>query len=140
MTEYLKPIPIPSPDSLPFWEAAREHNLCIQKCRQCHKYWFPPSTLCPQCGNKVYDWVNTSGIGSVHSFVIYHRLYHKGWTDEVPYVVALIELDEGPRLYANLVDIEPDKVRCDQKVEVCFDDVTEKCTIPKFRPLKASPD
>jgi uncharacterized OB-fold protein len=134
MSEYLKPLPIPSPESQPFWDTAREHRLSVQQCRECGESWFPPSTLCLHCGSRDYHWFDASGRGVVHSFVIYHRLYHEGWEGEVPYVVALVELDEGPRLYANLVETEIDEVACDMKVSVVFDDVTETCTIPKFRP------
>ena len=75
-----------------------------------------------------------SGRGRIYSFVTYHRLYHEGWQDELPYVVAVVELEEGPRMISNIVGIEPDKVVCDMTVEVTFDDVTADVTLPKFRP------
>ncbi len=134
MPDYLKPLPIPSPESRPFWDAARDHRLSIQKCSRCGHCWFPPSTLCLHCGSRDHQWVDSSGQGRVHSFVTYHRLYHKGWEGEVPYVVAIVELEEGPRLYANIVGIAPEDVVCDMEVTVVFDDVTEDFTIPKFRP------
>ncbi len=131
---YDKPLPGPSPESLPYWDGAREHRLLVQKCADCGRHWHPPSTLCPGCGSRQNDWVAASGKGRVYSFVTYHRVYNKGWKDELPYVVAVIELEEGARLLSNVIGIEPDDVVCDMAVQVVFDDVTGDVTLPKFRP------
>ena len=69
------------------------------------------------------------------SFVTYHRMYHKGWKDDLPYVVAVIELEEGPRLLSNITNCAPEDVKCDMAVKVVFDDVTEDTTLPKFSPV-----
>ncbi len=132
--EYTKPLPRPAPESEPFWAAARDHKLKIQKCRSCGNHWFPPSEHCPECLSADHDWIEASGRGRVFSFVTYQRLYNKGWEGEVPYVVALIELDEGPRLLSNLTGIAPENVACDMAVKVVFDDVTPEVTLPKFTP------
>ncbi len=134
MAEYLKPLPIPSPESEPFWAAAKEHKLKIQRCRDCAGTWFPPATLCAHCGSRDHDWIVAAGRGKIHSFVAYHRLYHKGWEGELPYVIAIIELTEGARMLGNITGIEVDEVVCDLPVEVVFDDVTADVTIPKFQP------
>lgn len=134
MADYLKPLPVPSPESEPFWAAAREHRLSIQRCNGCGKCWFPPSTVCPHCGARDHGWIDASGRGRVHSFVTYHRLYHPSWEGELPYVVTIVELAEGPRMLANIVGIDPAEVVCDMPVTVMFDDVTDTVTIPKFRP------
>ncbi|MFM1813499.1 MAG: hypothetical protein RLZ98_194 [Pseudomonadota bacterium] len=134
MSDYKKPIPHISPEAEPFWVAAREHKLKIPKCNNCSKSWFPPTTICPHCGSIDFGWTEASGAGKVHTFVTYHRLYHKGWEGELPYVVAVVELAEGPRMMANIVGIEPGKVVCDMPVKVVFDDVTPELTIPKFEP------
>lgn len=135
MSAYTKPLPVPSPESQPFWDGARAHRLTIPNCSACGNCWFPPSTLCPGCGSADHGWIDASGRGRVHSFVTYHRLYHPGWEGEIPYVVAIVELEEGARLYANIVDIPVDDVRCDMAVEAIFDDVTEEVTLVKFRPV-----
>ncbi len=135
MADYLKPLPRPSAESIPFWEGAKAHKLKIQECRSCEKSWFPPSMLCAHCGHTDHRWIDASGNGKIHSFVVFHRLYHKGWEGEVPYVVAIVELEEGPRLYANIVGIEPEHVRCEMEVKVVFDDVTDAVTIAKFTPV-----
>ncbi len=131
---YGKALPLPSPESVPFWDGAKGHRLLVQKCCDCATHWHPPSTLCPSCGGREHDWVEASGSGKVFSFVTYHRIYQKGWEGELPYVVALIELEEGARMLSNLVGIEPANVVCEMAVEVLFDDVTGDVTLPKFRP------
>ncbi len=78
-----------------------------------------------------------SGLGKVFSFVTYHRVYHPAFAQEVPYVVALVELDEGPRLLTNIVGVLPEAVRCDMPVKVTFDDFEEGVSVPKFAPLNA---
>ena len=69
------------------------------------------------------------------SFVVFHRLYHKGWDGEIPYVVGVIELKEGARMLSNVIGVPVENVKCDMPVEVVFDDVTEKLTLPKFKPV-----
>jgi hypothetical protein len=81
-------------------------------------------------------WISTSGKGTIYSFVIYRRAYHPGFEDQLPYVVALVQLEEGPRLISNIVDCDPQAVRCDMPVEVVFDDVTPDVTLFKFRPRR----
>ncbi len=135
MSEYLKPLPRPSAESKPYWDAAREHRLVVQKCNTCGEFWFPPSQRCAHCLSDDHAWTAVKGTGTVFSFVTYQRLYHKGWDGEVPYVVAVIELDEGPRMLSAVVGIPPEKVACDMAVKVVFDDVTPDATLPKFTPV-----
>ncbi|MDC0033242.1 OB-fold domain-containing protein [Alphaproteobacteria bacterium] len=134
MAEYLKALPIPSPETETFWAGAKEHKLKIQKCHDCAGTWFPPATLCAHCGSHNHDWIDASGLGKIHSFVTYHRIYHKGWEGELPYVVAIIELAEGARLAGNIIGTPVEEIVCDMEVKVMFDDVTDDVTIPKFQP------
>ena len=76
-----------------------------------------------------------SGKGKVYSFGVYHRAYHKGFADELPYALVVVELDEGPRLTTNVVGCKPDELSCDMPVEVVFEEVTEDRTLYKFRPV-----
>lgn len=131
---YLKPLPRPSAESRPFWNAAREHRLVLQKCRACGQFWFPPSQRCIHCLSGDHDWTEVKGTGKVFSFVTYQRLYHPGWEGEIPYVVAVIELDEGPRILSTVTGIPVEEVACDMPVRVVFDDVTPDVTLPKFAP------
>lgn len=136
MSEYAKPLPVSSPESQPFWEGCRRHELLLQRCARCRAFWFPPSILCPECLSTVWEWTKTNGLGKVYSFVVFHRVYHTGFADEVPYVVAVVELEEGPRLTSNIIGCDPRIVHCEMPVEVVFEDISEAVTLPKFRPRK----
>jgi uncharacterized OB-fold protein len=131
------PLPEPSAESEPFWSGAREERLVIPKCRSCGSTWFPPTHACPSCGSSDHAWVDASGRGTVFSFVVVHRVYHPGFASKVPYVVAIIELDEGPRILSNVVGIPPEEVRCDMPVRVTFQERRGDMTIPQFVPAKA---
>jgi uncharacterized protein len=133
-----KPIPRPSPESIPYWQAAREHRLELPRCNACGQYWFPPSQSCPHCLAADFAWTAVSGVGKVFSFVTYHRVYHPAFAQDVPYVVALVELAEGPRLLTNIVGVPPEAVTCDMAVKVVFDDVEDGVAVPKFAALNAS--
>jgi len=128
-----KPKPRPAPESLPYWQAAREHRLALPKCEDCQKFWFPPSRTCPHCLSANFSFQNVSGKGKIFSFVTFHRVYRPAFANDVPYVVALIELDEGPRLLSNIMGVTHDQVKCEMRVEVVFDDYDEDISIPKFK-------
>ena len=129
-----KPTPRPAPESVPYWEAAKEHKLSLPRCNACGHYWFPPSASCPHCLSTDFAFTPVSGQGKVFSFVTFHRVYHPAFEQEVPYVVALVELEEGPRLLTNIVGVPPDKVACEMTVKVVFDDVGDGVAVPKFTP------
>ena len=129
-----KPVPSPAPESVPYWEAAKQHRLELPRCNSCRRFWFPPSQSCPHCLAADFSFVPVSGRGKVFRFVTYHRVYHPAFEQEVPYVVALVELEEGPRLLTNIVGIGVDKVACEMPVKVVFDDVADGVSVPKFTP------
>ena len=133
MSEYTKPLPIPSAESEPFWEGCRRHELLLPRCQQCASYWSPPSAICPECLSMEWEWTRASGRGRIYSFGVYHRVYHPGFQDDIPYVVAVVELDEGPRLVSNVVHCTPEELQCDMPVEVIFEDVTPEATLYKFQ-------
>jgi uncharacterized OB-fold protein len=128
------PVPLPSPESEPFWAAARERRLVAPRCRSCGFLWFPPTAMCPSCGSVDRDWMALSGRGKVFSFTVIHRVYDAAFADRVPYVVAVIELEEGQRILSNVIGIPPDQVRCDMAVRVTFDDRRGDVVIPQFAP------
>jgi uncharacterized protein len=111
MAEYKKPLPISSSESKPYWDGLRQHLLLMPRCNACHRYWFPPSTNCPHCTSSYFTWTPVKGRGKVFTYVVYDRVYHPGFADEVPYTVALVELEEGPRMISNIVGISPDEAR-----------------------------
>jgi uncharacterized OB-fold protein len=130
------PLPEPSAESAPFWAAAKERRLLIPRCNSCGSIWFPPTHACPSCGSVDRSWVEASGRGTVFSFVVVHRIYHPGFAGKVPYVVAVIELEEGLRLLSNVVGVAPDQVRCDMPVRVTFEERRGDMIIPQFVPAE----
>ena len=128
-----KPLPELNELNTPFWEAANEGQLKMQKCSGCGHIRYPISHLCPECLSEDYDWQKLSGRGSVFSSVVFHQVYHQAFKDEVPYNVSLIQLEEGPRMFSNVVGVEPGAVKIGQAVEVTFQKATDAISIPKFR-------
>jgi uncharacterized protein len=131
-----KPLPQIAPDMAPFFDAARRHELVIQRCTGCGTLRFPARPICSRCLGREASWVPVSGCGSVFSYTVMHQASHPGFAAEVPYAVVVIELDEGVRLLSNLVDCPLPDVRIGLPVEVVFDDVTPEVTLPKFRPRR----
>jgi uncharacterized OB-fold protein len=135
-TDYAKPLPRPTAVSREFWAAARRHELRVQRCRACGQHIFYPRVFCPACLSDGLEWVNVSGRGRVYSFTVVRRAMHPAFRPDVPYVLAIVELEEGPRLTTNIVGCDPLDVRVDMPVEVVFDDVTPEVTLVKFRPSR----
>lgn len=95
---------------------------------------WPPSIICPQCHSKETEWITASGKGRLYTYVVYHKAFHPGFANDLPYVVAVVELDEGPHLLTNMVGCNPGELDCDMLVEVLWEDITEEVSLPKFRP------
>jgi len=98
------PLPDETPLSRPYWDSLRQGRLTFQRCRKCGHAWLPPRAECPECLAAEWDWADASGKGRVISWVVYHHAYHEAFHDRLPYNVALVELDEGPRLITNIVN------------------------------------
>jgi uncharacterized OB-fold protein len=135
MDSYEKPLPIPAPEAKPFWEYCKQHELRMQKCSKCGKLRNPPNIICPECHSMDFEWVKISGKGRVFSYVVYHYTYDKAWANDVPYIVASIELDEGPRIKSNIIECKPEHVKIGMPVEIQFEDVTNEFTLYKFKPI-----
>ncbi|MDT7944265.1 MAG: OB-fold domain-containing protein [Dehalococcoidia bacterium] len=134
---YGKPLPVPSPETRPFWEGCKRHELWLPYCPRCQRFFWYPRDFCPRCFSWEVEWRRASGRGKVYTFAIHYRAFHPAWEREVPFVTAIVELEEGVRLYTQLVGVEPDPkhIRCDMPVEVVFEDVSEEISLPKFRPV-----
>lgn len=136
MAAYDRPLPTPDPVTKPFWDSLKAHAIQLQRCGDCGRFVSYPRPLCPTCLSDALTWTPISGRGVVHAFAIPHRHPNPAFAAVAPYVVALIELEEGARLLSNLVEVEPtpESVRVGMPVEIVYDDVTEEITLPKFRP------
>jgi uncharacterized OB-fold protein len=133
-SHYTKPLPRPTPVSREFWEGARRHELRLQRCSGCGEHVFYPRVLCPNCLADGLEWVTASGRGKVHSYTVVRRAMHPSFRPDVPYVYAVVALEEGPHMPTNIVGCSPEDVSIDMPVEVEFDDVTEERTLVKFKP------
>ncbi len=139
MSEQLdKNLPQPTAETAAYWEGCRKHQLLIQRCTQCGCYQFYPRIVCTACMSDGIDWVQASGHGRVLSFTVVHRAVSAAYKAEVPYVLALIELDEGPTMMSNVVEIDAESVAIGLPVEVVFEEWSDEITIPKFRPANAT--
>jgi acetyl-CoA acetyltransferase/uncharacterized OB-fold protein len=138
---YTGALPRPTPDSKPFWDALKQHRFELPWCEACGKAHFYPRMICPHCGSDRITWRAASGRGTVHTFVINEKPA-RGFDDSAPYVIAVIELEEGPRMLSNLVMEQrptPENVGIGMPVELLYDDVTGEITLPRFRPAGPIP-
>jgi acetyl-CoA acetyltransferase/uncharacterized OB-fold protein len=132
---YAGALPRPTPETLPFWQALKQGRFDLPWCQDCGQPHFYPRLLCPHCGGERLQWRTASGRGRIHTYVINHKA-PKGWAGPVPYVIAVVELDEGPRLLTNLetsAPPTPENVCIGQPVTLAPRAVTEQVTLPWFR-------
>lgn len=136
MPEYTGPLPTPTPESRPFWDALKRHEFSLPRCGACGRMHYYPRASCPHCLSGDLAWVRASGRGTLHTFTVVHRGL-KGFPIAPLYVIAIVELDEGPRLMTNLVGVEPDpaRIRIGMPVEIVYEDVTPAVTLARFRPV-----
>jgi uncharacterized OB-fold protein len=128
-----KPRPRIDAVSRGFWEHARAGRLSVQKCVACGHTHVPGTPVCPNCLSGDQSWVPVSGKGTLLSWVRFHRAYWDGFRTQLPYLVCLVGLDEGPMLVSNIVGSEPEALVIGSRVEVVFEQVDEELTLPKFR-------
>jgi hypothetical protein len=126
-----KPIPEPDEASRPFWEATLKGTLLLMKCSDCGAFRLPSRAHCDGCLSSNFTWEQASGRGKVHTFGVMHQRYHPGF--QYPYNLAVVELEEGPRLPTNIVGVDNADVRVGMKVVVDWE-VHEDVALPKFRP------
>ncbi len=129
------PLPAITDDTRPFWDACRRRMLVVQRCKDCGAFRHPPSPVCWQCRSFVHEWTPVAGHGTVFTHAVVHRAFLPGLEAAVPYVVVVVALDDAPdvRLVSNLIDADPAVVRVGLPVEVCFEDVSDEVTVPRFR-------
>ena len=138
MAESRRPLPRPTPETQHFWDGTRARELRLQRCDRCQKAYFPPRPFCPACASQEVSVFAASGRGTLYSYVINHRAPpNSGF--EPPYSIAVVELEEGPRLMTNIVETPqtPEALVLDMPVEVVFEDFGDEITLPLFRPAGA---
>ena len=128
----LLPRPVANADSQEYWAGAREGRLMLRRCKSCGKLHFMPRFLCPFCWSEDLQWVQASGQGEVHSFTIVRRASSPVFAGRVPYVVALIDLAEGPRMMANILGPDALQVQIGDPVRLIFEERGEGDRIPQF--------
>ena len=133
-----KPLPQPDAESREFWEDVKARRLMLQRCRACGRFRFYPRAVCPHCLSGDFERVTASGKGSLYSFTVCHRPAAEAFAANVPYVVALVDLDEGVRLMSNLIGCPPGQARVGMHVEVVFEDASPDITLYKFTPAGSS--
>ena len=135
-TTYNKPVPVPQGESDFYWEKAKRHELWLRSCNSCGNAYFYPRDISPCCFSKDTSWVQASGRASLHTFAVVYRAAHPGFRD-APYVVALVDVEEGPRMATNIVGIgepAPEKLTIGMGLQVTYDDITSEIALPKFKP------
>ena len=133
---YQKALPLIDPESLPFWEATKRHELYIQRCRDCNTVQFYTRAVCADCLSGNLEWVKSSGRGRIYTFTVVNQNPARGFRDSLPYVAAHVELEEGVKMFTNIVDCKPEEVKIGMPVEAVFADVTEEVTLVNFRPAR----
>ena len=129
------PLPVPDSLSAPYWDALDHGHMVFQRC-QCGNAWLPARKFCPSCLQDRWQWNKASGRGHLVSWVVYHTGYHPAFAGRLPYNVALIELEEGPRLISNMVD-PSETLRPDSLVQLCVQR-EQGVALARFRQLDAS--
>ncbi|MFK7898515.1 MAG: Zn-ribbon domain-containing OB-fold protein [Myxococcota bacterium] len=129
-------VPRPAPPvtelSQGFWDGVARQELVIQRCAGCALLRHYPQPFCPECHSQESDWAKVSGKGRIYSYTVAHRAFHPAWKEHVPYVIATIELDEGVRMVCDLLDLDPETVAIDQRVEVGFTELPGQGWMPRW--------
>jgi len=136
MPEYTKPVPRPADEALtrPFWEAARGHRLVIPRCAACDHFFWPPRATCPSCLREAWTWVEVSGRARLYAFTIVRQPANPAFVEDIPYVYALVDLDEGVRMVSNVVDCPLGDLRNEMSLIATFEGMGDGWTLVKFRP------
>lgn len=139
LREIPKPLPEITPVTQPFWEAAAKGKLVMQRCGDCRSWVWCPRPACIECGSDKLQWTPLSGRGHVFAFTVIREVVGRalrGFANDIPYVTAWIDLEEGPRICSNIVQCPIEKVEIGMAVEVVFEEAGPGIFLPKFRPMK----
>ena len=145
MAQNQKPIPVIQPWTREFWKATKKGNLLIQQCQECNSNIFFPKKVCPECWSGNLDWQEASGKAQVYTFTVMRDMVEPKFMGDLPYVIAMVDLEEGIRMTTRIVNCNPDDVEIGMNVEVVFEEVSPECSLPMFQPTEetlrlAAPD
>lgn len=129
-------VPTPEHDTVPYWDAAREGRLLIRRCRECGEAGFYPRPFCPSCWSADVEWEEASGRATLYTFSVIHQNELPPFAGWLPYVAAIVELEEGPRMMTNVVDCDLDALAVGMALEVTFREHSDTITAPVFRPAR----
>lgn len=117
-----------------YWRAAANETLVLPTCRQCARGFWHPRPRCPHCGSDRVEWVRSTGKGIVHTFTVVRQSPDPFFKSKIPYVVAMVELDEGPMIMSNIANCEVDAVKIGMRVSVTFERASDDIAVPLFAP------
>ena len=134
MTAMRFDLPQPDLETQPFWDAAKDGRLLIKRCTDCGKFHFYPRPFCPHCWSESVEWVEASGRATLYTWSVVMRNDLPPFPERVPYVAAVVDLAEGPRMMTNVVDCDHDALTIGMELEAVFHPTSEDVTIVQFRP------
>jgi hypothetical protein len=132
-------VPVANLDTQAFWDGCGKGRLLLQRCASCDAWRHPPSPICPRCLSESHAWVPANGRGTVYTFVVVRETRGRGWDKMVPYVLAVVELDEGPHILTNLTGVVPEEVVIGMPVELTFAELDGTTKLPLFQPRSGAP-
>jgi len=133
--DLLKPLPKPTKWSLPFWEGAKKHKLLLKRCTSCGHIDHPPYLYCTECMADEHEWINAAGKAILYAYAVNEYGVPFPFMPDLPYIVALVDLEEGPRMISNIVHCDPKELKNGMDLEVLFEDVAPEVTLPKWKPV-----
>lgn len=133
--DFIKPLPRPTAWSKPFWEAAKQHKLVLKKCKACGHIDHPPYLYCTSCSGEDSEWIEASGKARLYAYAVNTYAVPFPFMEDLPYVLAMVDLPEGPRMISNVVGCSPKELRNGMELEVIFDQVSPDVVLPKWRPV-----
>ena len=134
MTAMRFDLPHPDLETQPFWDATREGRLLIKRCNACTKTYFYPRPFCPHCWSEDVEWLEASGKATLYTWSVVHRNDLPPFPERVPYVAAIVDLAEGPRMMTNVVECEFEALEVGMALEAVFHPTSDEVTIVQFRP------
>lgn len=129
------PVPEPSSEDYPFWQACQQQTLKIRHCQSCNTHFHPPMPACTHCGSMLVDWREVSGNGTLYTYTVVHHPAHPALKGHGPYNVSVVLLDDADdvRIVTNVVDVPPEELAIGLPLTVCFEDAGNGTLLPRFK-------